>query len=375
MLAFASFNRGQPPARRTKVVDDDLRPLKPGLTCLSVPVCADDAASPNPTTQGRDVADAHGQTNCGCVVSACGSVHCKTCRHISQGSTFTSNVTKRSYEVVSSSASKTCTSENVVYLITCNKCGIQYVGETSQKLRNRLNNHRSSLKRLPNLYLYHHFSSDGHTEDDISIMPIEEVTPSDMANMTSLRLDKEDYWCRELCTYYPYGLNDNVRGVGNISKKPELVVNTLFHKRDRKFRKRSARRRRRKPNVSDLTSRLENCLHEYKSRFVFFNLRSLVLSLPVKWMGALWSNSECWRQRNEVPDRMAVLLKDLIAFRKRVSHISECNSNKETCKASGYMNLLYHNKGIDMVNLPRILNSNMLGMQCLVLYRMRHPPQ
>ena len=76
-------------------------------------------------------------------------------------------------------------------------------------------------------------------------MPIEEVTPSDRANMTSLRLDKEDYWCRELCTYYPYGLNDNVRGVGNISKKPELVVNTLFHKRDRKFRKRSARRRRR----------------------------------------------------------------------------------------------------------------------------------
>ena len=91
--------------------------------------------------------------------------------------------------------------------------------------------------------------------------------------------------------------------------------------------------------------------------FFVFNLRSLVLSLPVKWMGALWSNFECWRQRNEVPDRVAVLLKDLIAFRKRVSHISECNGNKETRKASGYMNLLCHNKGIDMVNLPRILNS------------------
>ena len=76
-----------------------------------------------------------------------------TCKHISQSSTFTSNVTKRSYEVVSNSASMTCISESVVYLITCNRCGIQYVGETGQKLRNRLNNHRSSLKRLPNLYL------------------------------------------------------------------------------------------------------------------------------------------------------------------------------------------------------------------------------
>ena len=35
----------------------------------------------------------------------------------------------------------------------------------------------------------------------------------------------------ELCTYYPYGLNDNVRGVRNISKmKTDMVVNRLFHK-------------------------------------------------------------------------------------------------------------------------------------------------
>ena len=152
--------------------------------------------------------------------------------------TFTSNVTKRSYEVISHSKTLNCTSDNVVYLITCNKCGIQYVGETSQKLRN---NHRSSLKRLTNLYLYHHFSSDGHSEDDICIMPIEEITPGDRANVTSIRLEREDYWCRELCTYYPYGLNDNVRGVGNISKQPGLVVNALFNKISRKFRKKSGR--------------------------------------------------------------------------------------------------------------------------------------
>ena len=31
--------------------------------------------------------------------------------------------------------------------------------------------------------------------------------------------------------FYPYGLNDTVRKVGNISKcKDELVVNTLFNK-------------------------------------------------------------------------------------------------------------------------------------------------
>ena len=45
--------------------------------------------------------------------------------------------------------------------------------------------------------------------------------------------EREDYWYRELCT-----LNDNVRGVGNLSKcDHNIVVHTLFNKHQRKFRK------------------------------------------------------------------------------------------------------------------------------------------
>ena len=77
-----------------------------------------------------------------------------------------SNVTKKRYDVVSS---MNCATENVVYLISCTRCGVQYFGETSQKLRGRF---RNRLKSMANLYLYNHFSSDGHTEVDICIMPI-----------------------------------------------------------------------------------------------------------------------------------------------------------------------------------------------------------
>ena len=52
-----SFERGQPSARHTKVVDEDLRPLKSGQTHMSVSVCDNDAAPLNPTTPGRGVAD------------------------------------------------------------------------------------------------------------------------------------------------------------------------------------------------------------------------------------------------------------------------------------------------------------------------------
>ena len=39
-----------------------------------------------------------------------------------------------------------CGTKNVIYLISCRKCAVQYVGETSQTLRCRFNNHRSRLK-------------------------------------------------------------------------------------------------------------------------------------------------------------------------------------------------------------------------------------
>ena len=64
-----------------------------------------------------------------------------------------SKVTKKWYDVVSSASSMNCATENVVYLISCTRCGVQYVGETSQKLRSRFNNHRNRLKNMANLII------------------------------------------------------------------------------------------------------------------------------------------------------------------------------------------------------------------------------
>ena len=106
----------------------------------------------------------------------------------------------------------------MIYLISCKKCGTQYVGETSQALRSRFNNHRNRLKRLCGLYLYQHFNSDDHALEDITIMTIEEVVvqPDDIS-LACKRLKREEFWYWELCTVYPYGLNDNVNGVGNVT--------------------------------------------------------------------------------------------------------------------------------------------------------------
>ena len=40
----------------------------------------------------------------------------------------------------------TCESSALVYLITCSTCNVAYVGETGQKLRERLNGHRADIR-------------------------------------------------------------------------------------------------------------------------------------------------------------------------------------------------------------------------------------
>ena len=137
---MATNNRGQSLARQTKVTNSYPGPLKKGRpTCVS-PSCDYDAISLKPTSIERDVADATQDTKP--IVSRCGKPRCKTCKHIVEGDSFCSNTTGRKYNIKSREDVITCATKNVIYLISCKKCGIQYVGETSQALRNRMNNHR-----------------------------------------------------------------------------------------------------------------------------------------------------------------------------------------------------------------------------------------
>ena len=93
-----------------------------------------------------------------------------------------------------------------------------------------MSNHRNRIKSLQPQPLYKHLNSDGHSQDDLTIQPIEEVVlePGDKMSLHSKWLSRENFWMRELKTIQPYGLNDNVRSVGNISKLPEEPAVWIF---------------------------------------------------------------------------------------------------------------------------------------------------
>ena len=50
----------------------------------------------------------------------------------------------------------------VVYLITCSSCNAVYVGETGQKLRERLNGHRADIRNGNDTPVGVHFGQPGH---------------------------------------------------------------------------------------------------------------------------------------------------------------------------------------------------------------------
>ena len=56
----------------------------------------------------------------------------------------------------------TCETRALVYLITCSSCNAVYVGETGQKLRERLNGHRPDIRNGNDTPVGVHFGQPGH---------------------------------------------------------------------------------------------------------------------------------------------------------------------------------------------------------------------
>ncbi|CAJ0933465.1 unnamed protein product [Ranitomeya imitator] len=88
-------------------------------------------------------------------------------------------------------------------------CGLLYVGETSQSIRDRVSKHKSTI-RCNNLLLPipHHFAAAGHNISQLKFLILEQVPPPRRGGNRILTLKKrEAYWIHTLDTLTPKGLN------------------------------------------------------------------------------------------------------------------------------------------------------------------------
>ena len=91
-----------------------------------------------------------------------------------------------------------------IYLVTCQKCKKQYVGQTGRSARTRCLEHLRYLKNKTEATGIH-FNEKGHQHKDFEFHIIEKVIP----NTPHMRLQRENYWIQTLNTKTPRGLNKN----------------------------------------------------------------------------------------------------------------------------------------------------------------------
>ena len=99
----------------------------------------------------------------------------------------------------------------MIYLITCRRCGWQYIGKTGQPPHCRINGHQHDITHLrtEESPVAKHFNSEMHSQADMGLMVIDQLWNRDPC----LRKIRERRWIRTLGTIHPSGMNLRVDGL------------------------------------------------------------------------------------------------------------------------------------------------------------------
>lgn len=96
----------------------------------------------------------------------------------------------------------TCETENLIYMIQCRRCNLQYIGKTTRRLKERFNEHHRAVENQKATGPAEHFlNSRDHTADDMQVIPIEKVSSDQDLGA------RETYFKRKGKTIQPNGLN------------------------------------------------------------------------------------------------------------------------------------------------------------------------
>ena len=132
-------------------------------------------------------------------ITSCRHPRCLTCSiHLNCQPTFKSSRTNLVYQIRHSFS---CTSSNLIYLITCKRCHKQYVGLTTKQLNVRVNHHRTKKQ----INISQHYNRSDHSISHLTIQPIDR--PSSSTPTQQELQDLERYWIMTLKTKFPQGLN------------------------------------------------------------------------------------------------------------------------------------------------------------------------
>ena len=127
----------------------------------------------------------------------CFKPRCNTCQHVDTSQT-TTNRNNHSYLI---RENFNCQSTNIVYVLKCDICGTQYVGESFNTMKTRCRGHVSTIRTSKDHPVGLHYRSYNHTIEDFTI------TVVDKEQDKNRRLRLEEAWITFLDTLTPKCLN------------------------------------------------------------------------------------------------------------------------------------------------------------------------
>ena len=132
---------------------------------------------------------------------------CRYCTRLDTSGRISSLRSGREY---SSKMNVSCQSSNLIYCITCKRCGIQYVGQTKRRVMDRFQDHFYKItKALMDTDIGKHFNTNKHGGlDDVQIHIVDFIHCSPESSRAAiLRNIIEKKWIFRLRTQCPEGLN------------------------------------------------------------------------------------------------------------------------------------------------------------------------
>ena len=295
-------------------------------------------------------------------VKKCSVKKCKTCEYFVTSNVYNSNHSKKVYNVINHTGENlSCKSSNVVYLLSCSNCNLQYVGETSQPLHLRINQHRTSKVGCEKFI--DHFKTTCPKKFSVQIIvKLEGSGLNDHGQMDEEQLRKrinmEDKAIKSLRTIYPYGLNirarDRVTGTENQGN-----VGILFPPLPRKGP--SVRRERGNRNNREENYTKDTFFEKFQSFITediknsFYNLRILLNKIKKKTLKSIY--------KHIILEKASLFQFDIFhQWYDLVCDIIDCKLYKPPIikkdkKAPKFVCVVdFINKGMDNIGLSKILN-------------------
>ena len=290
-----------------------------------------------------------------CSISKCGMKNCKTCNILITDTSFSSNLTKQTFNT-HSFENLNCMTSNVVYGIECSLCGLIYVGETKGKLRTRMSGHRSKINNKGSQLLYRHFDQADHSVLSMRVRILEKIYhPTNNPNLsTPFRRNREEFWIKNLNTAAPYGCNDNISTIGNLTSPgcQSVNVTSLFNRPQRRPRSHGIRKYNR-PEIHSFS--FDDLVPFLNEPLGLHYIRTKLYSVPLRKLHEIYEYTKdlTYTDTRSPEYRLQGVILDISTFRLFQAVRSDKSEEKTN---RPFIKVRFANKGIDNLNLGQILN-------------------